>query len=110
MKKFATVAASLLSAILLSAFSYASPYPDKPITIVNPFGAGTASDSVIRALAERLGPKLNVPVVVENRPGANGIVGTLRGIRAPADGYTIFVTTGTTVSQNPWLFKDIRYN
>ena len=98
-------------AFMISAFVHAaSPYPEKSITIVNPFGAGTASDTVIRALGNRLGSALNVPVVVENRPGANGIVGTLRGVRAPNDGYTIFVTTGTTVSQNPWLFKDINYD
>ncbi|WP_019248064.1 Bug family tripartite tricarboxylate transporter substrate binding protein, partial [Bordetella pertussis] len=98
-------------AFMISAFVHAaSPYPEKSITIVNPFGAGTASDTVIRALGNRLGSALNVPVVVENRPGANGIVGTLRGVRAPNDGYTIFVTTGTTVSQNSWLFKDINYD
>lgn len=106
MRKLIAVILFLMSAIACAATSY----PDKPITIINPFGAGTASDTVIRAMANRLGPILNVPIIVENRPGANGIVGTAKGIRAPADGYTIFVTTGTTASQNPWLFKDIHYD
>jgi len=103
----------MLAAILLLAHAgawSADRYPDRPITIVNPFGPGTASDTVIRALSDRLGQVLKVPVVVENKPGANGIVGTVSGLRAKADGYTLVVTTGTTVSQNPWLFKDIPYD
>lgn len=107
MKHILATIACLLS---FSAAAASDDYPTKVITIVSPFGPGTASDTVIRALAQRLAPVLKVPVIVDNRPGANGMIATARAAKAAPDGYSLILTTGTTVSQNPWLFKDIQYD
>lgn len=85
-------------------------YPDKPITLIVPFAAGSATDNIARAFAAKLSPKLHVPVVVENKAGANGIIGTVDGAKARPDGYTLEMLTGTTVAQNPWMFKRLPYD
>ncbi|HEY0295448.1 MAG TPA: tripartite tricarboxylate transporter substrate binding protein [Bordetella sp.] len=85
-------------------------YPEHAITIVVPFAAGSATDNIVRALASKLSPKLNVPIIVEDRAGANGIIGTSHGAKAEHDGYTLTAITGTTIAQNPWMFKDMSYD
>ncbi|MGU3495883.1 Bug family tripartite tricarboxylate transporter substrate binding protein [Xanthobacteraceae bacterium A53D] len=85
-------------------------YPDRPITLIVPFAAGSATDNITRALASRLSSKLGVAVVVDNRPGANGIIGTTNGAKAVNDGYTLVAVTGTTIAQNPWMFKRLSYD
>lgn len=88
----------------------AAAYPDRPITIVVPFATGSATDNIVRALSNKLSPLLNTPVVVENRAGANGAIGTQRGATAEPDGYTLTAVTGTTIAQNPWMFKRLNYD
>jgi tripartite-type tricarboxylate transporter receptor subunit TctC len=85
-------------------------YPDKPITIIVPFAAGSATDNIVRALAAKLSPKLNTSVIVEDRAGANGIIGTSHGAKMERDGYTLTAITGTTIAQNPWMFKTLNYD
>jgi tripartite-type tricarboxylate transporter receptor subunit TctC len=88
----------------------AAGYPEKPVSIIVPFAVGTATDSIVRLLAKGLHAKLGVPFIVENRPGASGIIGTDRGARSKPDGYTLLAASGTTMSQNPWFFKKIPYD
>src|SRR5436853_136776 len=64
-------------------------YPNKPIKLISPFPAGGTSDVMARMIAEELGKQLKQPVVVENIGGAGGVIGTDRGLKLPADGYTL---------------------
>lgn len=77
------------------AMAPASAYPTKPITIIVPFPAGAGPDVMARLIAERLGPALKETVLVENRPGASGMVGATAVARAPADGHTLLLTPNT---------------
>lgn len=82
----------------------------RPVRIVIAFGAGSASDIFARMIAERLQKTLSQAVIVEARPGASGQIAAEAVARAPADGYTLFVTTNTTHSANPFLFRKLSYD
>jgi len=88
----------------------ADDYPSRPITFVNPFGAGSASDTLCRIIADRLGPALDQPVVVEDRPGADGALSALYVHHQPADGYTLLMGTNSPLSADPFLHKDVNYD
>lgn len=85
-------------------------YPDRPITLVVPFPAGSGTDSVGRVFAESLSKDLGKPVIVENRPGGNATIAASYVMRAKPDGYTLFVTTNTSHSAAPWLMKNVSYD
>lgn len=74
----------------------ASSYPTRAVTIVVPFGAGTATDTVARLMAEHLRETLGQPFIVENKAGASGMNGAASVARARADGYTLLFSTNTT--------------
>jgi tripartite-type tricarboxylate transporter receptor subunit TctC len=84
-------------------------YPSKPIKLIVPFTPGTGMDILARTLGPGLTDKWKVPVVVENKPGASGNIGTEAVARAPADGYTALVTASTLV-MNRSLFKSVPYD
>jgi tripartite-type tricarboxylate transporter receptor subunit TctC len=84
-------------------------YPSKPIKLIVPFTPGTGMDILARTLGPGLTDKWNVPVVVENKPGASGNIGTEAVAKSPADGYTALVTASTLV-MNRSLFKSIPYD
>jgi len=88
----------------------AQGYPSKPITIINPFGAGSGSDTVSRVVAQHLGAALKQSVVVEDRPGANGALAGLYVARAAPDGYTLFMSTNSPHSAAPFLMKNVGYD
>lgn len=91
-------ACSVLAALLLAAGTNsvsAQSYPDKPIRVVVPFPGGGGSDVVARIVGVRLGERLAQPVVVDNRPGAAGIIGTDIVSKAAADGYTLLLASGS---------------
>jgi len=100
----------LLAAAAPAAAAQPAGYPGKPITLVVPFSAGSASDTSARILAEQLGPRLGVPIVVENRPGASGTIGASSVARAAADGYTLLLTSSSTHSATPALFRKPPYD
>jgi tripartite-type tricarboxylate transporter receptor subunit TctC len=88
------IGAALLATIPLAFAQSAAPeYPTRPIRIIVAFSAGTASDTMARAVTDELGKQIGVPVVVENRDGAGGHIGQLAAARAPADGYTLLMGT-----------------
>ena len=99
-------AARLLALLLLAASQqpYAQDYPTKPIRVVVPYSPGGGTDILSRAIGEKLGVALGQSVVVENRPGANGAIGSEAVAKAAPDGYTLVVVTGTHVI-NPFLQK-----
>lgn len=108
----ATTAALAIGAALTLAPAAASAqaFPTKPIRIVVPFPAGSTTDMMARAVGEQLRVKLGQPAVVENRPGANGLIGVGEAARAPADGYTILATNSSSITVNPQLYKKATYN
>lgn len=84
---------ALAMAMALCASAQADDYPSKPIKIIVPYPGGQASDTITRLVSERLGKALGQPVVVDNRPGAGGNIGTDAGAKAPPDGYTLTIAT-----------------
>jgi tripartite-type tricarboxylate transporter receptor subunit TctC len=86
-----------------------APYPDRPVKIIVPFIAGSAPDVVARQVAERLGAGLNQTFIIDNKPGASGNIGAEVAVRAPGDGYTLLLMTGSHVI-NPLLYTRIAYN
>jgi tripartite-type tricarboxylate transporter receptor subunit TctC len=72
-----------------------SDYPSRPVQIIVPFAAGGGNDLLARVLADKLQKRWDQPVVVENKPGAGGNIGTEAMLRAPADGYTLLLATNT---------------
>jgi putative tricarboxylic transport membrane protein len=85
-------------------------YPSRPITIVVPFGPGSATDSVARSIALPLGIALKQSIVVETKPGANGTIAASQVARAAPDGYTLILGTNTPHSAAPSLVKGISYD
>lgn len=104
----AMLAAGALSQPMLA--SAQSGYPNKPIKFVVPYAAGGLPDVVARIFAQRLGDRLGQSVVVENRPGANGVVAANALTSAPKDGYTFLVTDGSMFSINPAIYKNLSYD
>jgi tripartite-type tricarboxylate transporter receptor subunit TctC len=84
-------------------------FPDRPIHFVVPYGPGGTVDPTARTLAARATELLGQPVVVENKPGAAGSIGTEFVVRAPADGYTVLIHTNVVASE-PWLKLNLTYN
>lgn len=85
------------------------PYPSRPIRFIVPYGAGGAADMQARELARRLAEALGQPVVVENRGGANGNIGTLAVARSKPDGYTIGMAASPMVLANA-LYKTVPFD
>lgn len=104
----AAAAVSLLSG--LSGQAMAQAYPSKPIKFVVPFSAGSATDAVGRIVAQAMGEALGQPVSVENKAGANGILGAEAVKASAGDGYTFLVTTSTTQAANVSLYKKLSYD
>ena len=92
------------------AHAQAQPWPSRPVRIVVPYGPGSSPDVLARLLGERLGPRLGQPVVVENRPGAGGNVGTGYVARAAADGYTFVISTNGPLVNNTVLYRALPYD
>ena len=105
----ASFAVAALSAFALPA-AHAQSYPNKPIKFVVPFSAGSATDNVGRILAQAMGEAMGQPITVENKAGANGILGAEVVKAAPADGYTFLVTTSTTQAANVHLYRKLPYD
>ncbi|WP_165585367.1 tripartite tricarboxylate transporter substrate binding protein [Roseococcus sp. SYP-B2431] len=85
----------VLLLLAVPGFAAAQSFPDHPLRIVVPFAAGGATDVTARVLAEAMGAQLSQPVVVENRPGGGGVVGSEAVARAPADGHTMLVNNNS---------------
>jgi tripartite-type tricarboxylate transporter receptor subunit TctC len=88
----------------------AQDYPTKPIRIVVPFGPGTATDIVARTVGAQLSSRTGQPVVIENKPGAEGQIGAQAAATAAPDGYTLFITTQTTQAMAVHIYKALPYD
>jgi len=107
-------ALSLLSGLPLAAWSAAGRaqdnYPNRPVRIVVPFGPGGSGDIVCRIVAHELEKATGQPFIVDNKPGATGIVGTGIVKQAPADGYTLLHGSTSSLAANPGMYKQLPYD
>src|SRR5436190_9854911 len=111
LSRLAVVPALLLSLGLLATTTTAiAAYPEKPITLLVPFPPGGSTDSLARAIGPKLQDKLGQTVVVDNKPGATGTMGTAQVKRAPADGYTLLVSSLGPFVIAPHLIKGAQYD
>ena len=102
------LAAGFASCVALAAQSQA--FPQKAVTFVVPYAPGGLPDTVARVVGQKLSDKWAQPVVVENKPGGNGVVAAQYLASRPADGYTLMVTDGTMFSANPYLYASLPYD
>lgn len=106
----ALASALLLGLSCLAQSALAQTYPSKPLKFVVPFPAGSATDAIGRIVAQGMGEALGQTSTIENKAGANGILGAEAVKAAPADGYTFLVTTSTTQAANVSLYKKLPYD
>jgi tripartite-type tricarboxylate transporter receptor subunit TctC len=104
---FACSAAGL---VMTSAAVAQEKYPARAIRLVVPFAAGSGTDAVARLTGKQLSTALGQPVIIDNKPGANGVIAADAVAKAAPDGYTLFMTTNTTHSANPSLMKKLTYD
>jgi tripartite-type tricarboxylate transporter receptor subunit TctC len=112
MRALIALRASLtVAAIAIPALSHAQDrWPDRPIHIIVPLPAGSATDVVARLLGKALTQKLGATIIVDNRDGASGVIGTAQIAQAAPDGYTIGIATTTTIITAPILNKHTPYD
>ena len=101
---------ALLGACLLPLASHAQAYPTRPVKFVVPFAAGSATDQIGRAFADHMTKTLGQPIVVDNKPGANGMLGAAEVAKAAPDGYTILIGTNSTNAALKYLQKQLPYD
>src|SRR5450759_1507800 len=88
----------------------AQDYPTKPLKVIVPFAPGSAADYSPRFHAEKLSQIIGQPVVADNRPGANSVIGFMAVKDAPADGYTLLAASNSPMTVNPWTLKNLPYD
>ena len=108
--KLHTMLAAALLAGCAGAAGAAQTWPDKPLRWVCPYVAGGAGDIFTRTIAQKLTEALGQTVIVDNRPGANGSIGTELVARAPADGYTLLMGQSGPLTVNPFFYKGLKYD
>ena len=99
-----------LALVCASTLTFAAEYPDKPMVFVVPFAAGSATDVLARVLGQEIAQESKQKVVVDDKPGASGMIGAQAVAKAAPDGYTAFVTTNTTHAANQHLYKQLPYD
>ncbi|WP_432261460.1 tripartite tricarboxylate transporter substrate binding protein [Cupriavidus sp. TMH.W2] len=102
--------AMALLAACASVAAHAAAYPDRPVKLIVPYAAGGTTDIIARIVGTRLGPVLGQPVVVENRPGAGGAVGSAYAAKQPADGYTLVMEVESSHAVNPNVYLKTAYD
>lgn len=110
MTKTLLAIAGAIAACVASAGASAQAYPDRAIKLVVPFGAGSAADQIGRRVGQSLTEALGQPVVVDNRPGASGVLAAEVVAKSPPDGYTLLLVTNSTHASNVAIFKSLSYD
>ncbi|MGM5034996.1 Bug family tripartite tricarboxylate transporter substrate binding protein [Tardiphaga sp. 803_E3_N1_3] len=101
---------ALSMSVVLHASAQDANYPTKAITVVLPFGPGSGTDTTTRIITKYLSESLGQQFIIDAKPGANGSIAATTVARAKPDGYTLFATTNTTHSANPFLLKTLAYD
>jgi tripartite-type tricarboxylate transporter receptor subunit TctC len=107
---FALLANAVFAALSYQAGAHAQPYPSKPVRLIVPWAAGGTTDILGRILGQKMSEKWGQPVLVENRGGAAGNIGTEVVVRAPADGYTLLLGTMSTHAMNQHLYSGMAFD
>jgi tripartite-type tricarboxylate transporter receptor subunit TctC len=110
MQKPLLIAVAAIAAVLSGSVLYADNFPSRPVIFTAVFGPGSASDTICRIIADPLGQALKQPVIVEDRPGADGALAALYVHHQPADGYSLLMATNSPLSADPFLLKDLAYD
>ena len=105
-----TLAAAMAASLGFAGTAMAQAYPAKAITFVVPFAAGSATDQLARAIGQSITNDTKQPVVIDNKAGASGMIAAQAVAKAPADGYTLLITTNTTHAANEHLYKKLSYD
>ena len=92
------------------ALAQGASFPTRSLKIIVPTSPGSGSDTTARYVAEQLTTALGQPVIIDNKPGANGTIAAMAVKQAPADGYTIFLASNTHMAVNPIFVKDLPYD
>jgi len=108
--QFARLAVAACATLLIATSTMAQDYPNKPIRVIAPFPAGSGPDVNAREMAGKLTPLLGQTVIVENRPGAAGAIGTEAAAKATPDGYTLYIGTTSTMSIVPYIYTKLNFN
>ncbi len=103
------LAAAMMAPLAAPALAQ-SPWPNRPVRILNPYAPGGTSDLIIRPLTDRLERAFGRPFIIENKPGAGGTVATAEAARAQADGHTLLVTNTGPLAVAPALFRSLAYD
>ncbi len=106
-----TVVAALVAGLAASIGPIAAQdaaYPTRRIKLIIPYGFGGGTDAVATLFKDKLSQKFDVPVIKENRPGSNSVIGTNALVNSPPDGYTLLITTGG-IANNPFLYANLPY-
>ena len=104
-----TICISMVS-IAPSAHAQAQAWPAKPVRWIVPFAAGGAADAIARTLGTKLSEKWGQQVIVDNKPGANTIIGAVEAAHAAPDGYTLFQAINSTLTLNPYMYTRLGYD
>jgi tripartite-type tricarboxylate transporter receptor subunit TctC len=104
------IIAPILLALGSCPSAWAQDYPTRSITLIAPWAAGGAVDVVARIVAPKLSDRLGKPVVVENRPGGGSTIGTAMGVKAPPDGYTLYIPGSGSMAIAPTMYKSLSYD
>jgi len=103
------IGAALLATLVTASIAAAQEYPTKPIKVLVPFAAGGGTDVLARIWGDVMSPRLKQRILIENQAGGNGAPGTLAGIKANPDGYTLVMGVASTMAINPHMMKNIGY-
>lgn len=109
-KRHLAVAPLAAALLFIAAPSFAEDYPNRVVRIVSPYPAGSPGDTMPRVVADALSKKLGHNFIIENRPGATQVVGAQFAAKAPADGYTLFFGSVTSLAMNPSTLKSLPYD
>ena len=110
MKRRNVLRAAVVAAAFMGLGAHAQQWPSKPVKLVVPFTAGGSTDTVARIVAEKLTPRLGQPVIVENKAGAGGSIGSDLVAKSPPDGYTYLVGTSSTMAIAPHVYRKLPYS
>jgi tripartite-type tricarboxylate transporter receptor subunit TctC len=99
-----------IAALAVGATAHAQEYPSRPITFVVPAPPGGATDAIARVLAEQMGKSMKTTIIVDNKPGAAGMLGAQAVARANPDGYTVLVAHSGPIAYAPYMFSKVPYN
>ena len=110
MRNLQLLAAAILSGMIGFPLASAQSYPAKPVRIINPYPAGGGADSLLRPIAQRMTESLKATFVVDNRPGANGMIGAEIAAKSPPDGYTLLMGSSSSLPMNAAIYPKMTYD